>query len=164
MSSAQPELDKLVFTHVYAEHRVPTHAQDKRVALDPREVNESKQLQLPSSDNQPCAAADGGSTSSVRAPTQFKRSLTTEPQPRVRPTESDAATPVQISGSREAETARNEREGRAGNGGAGAPEPNTTVQISVTPEDNVPAVQISVSPNDEGNVVQISVSPASTAP
>ena len=79
-------------------------------------------------------------------------------------TESDAATTVQISVSRGAETARNEREGRAGNGGAGAPEPNTTVQISVTPEDNVPAVQISVSPNDEGNVVQISVSPASTAP
>ncbi len=49
---AQSQLEKPVFAHVYAEHRVPTHLEDKRVGLDPREGNESTQLQLPSADNQ----------------------------------------------------------------------------------------------------------------
>jgi hypothetical protein len=57
---------------------------------------------------------------------------------------------------------RDEHDGRAGKEEAGAPKPDAAVQISGSPEDEVPAVQRSVSPNDESNVVQISGSPAAS--
>ena len=56
-----------------------------------------------------------------------------------------------------------EHNGRAGKLEAGAPEPNSAVQISVAPETDEPTpVQISVPPEDEqpNNPVQISVTPA----
>ena len=125
---AQSELEKLVFAHVYAEHRVPTHAQDKRVGLDPREVNETTQLQWGPADNPPGTADDGGSTKPLREPSRSDCSLTTELQLRVRPHGAHRkrrAIPVQISVSRGVEA--------------------IVVQISVTPDDEGKAVQISVS-------------------